>query len=101
VTALPIKPTDEQISEWLATAAFETGRYEKIRLAHQAGVEAERARVAAEATVEWGTQRIDGSFPPVVASSKADAQGIVDTVKITPRRLMRRTAIVGPWEVAK
>ena len=52
MTHLPIDPTDEQVRDFIVLES-ETGRGvlpKLIRAAHQAGVEAERARAAAETT---------------------------------------------------
>jgi hypothetical protein len=52
MSALPINPTDEQIDAWWTAQPFGTDGLQAemtrlIRAAHQAGVDAERARAAA------------------------------------------------------
>jgi hypothetical protein len=60
VSALPIDPTDEQLGKVIDDAAGHpdgVAGYETAHALFQAGVDAERARAAAEATVEWDAKQ--------------------------------------------
>jgi hypothetical protein len=104
MTALPINPTDEDIRAWARSFPPAGTTYELVRAAHQAGVEAERARAAAEATEEWGvapTGKLHRGEP-----SRSHDAAVRGAARTNSRRaggglvmLVRRT--VGPWEVAK
>jgi hypothetical protein len=99
VTALPIDPTDEQITEWARALTGGNGSADYIRAAHQAGVEAERARAAAEATVEWGVQLIldENRKSHVIPMDSAD-EAKNACRKVSDYYVVRRT-VAGPWEV--
>jgi hypothetical protein len=101
MTALPIDPSDEQITEWARALTGGNGSADYIRAAHQAGVEAERARAAAEATEEWGYERAGFDLSdPYLAEDRERAEA---DIKARSQRtnlpfvLVRRA--VGPWEV--
>lgn len=92
MTALPIDPTDEQVRVWLLEFDLNQRLRTIVQDAHAAGVEAERARVAAETTEEWGALLSDGEI------SQAPKETVEQAIEVAPDiKLVRR--LVGPWEV--
>jgi hypothetical protein len=103
VTALSIDPTDKEVRDFIVLVSETgTGALPKlIRAAHQAGVEAERARAAAETTEEWGVAPAGQLHLGELFSTRAKAEANVEWLgqhNEEPFVLVRRTA-VGPWEV--
>lgn len=92
MTALPIDPTDEELFA-VVTAEPDTTEG-KWRRAFQAGIEAERARAAAETTEEWGVQWVHGV---VGYSERWKAETVADAAELP---LVHRRG-PGPWEVAE
>jgi hypothetical protein len=94
MTALPIDPTGEQLKQVYDDAP---GVREDVALeaVFQAGVEAERARAAAEATYEWGTEHHEGVGP--VRLHKEQTARFIDATNERVRMVRRIAA--GPWEV--
>jgi hypothetical protein len=99
MTALPINPTSRELMSVVLGKMPRLTPNEERRALFQAGVEAERARAAAEATVEWGVKDPDVDNPRYVrdASDERAARHAVRAMRPAVRVVVRRT--VGPWEV--
>jgi len=95
MSALPIDPSTHELMRVVLGKMPRLTPNEQRAALFQAGVEAERARAAAEATEEWGVRYYDGSILGSPDREHAEARVRWDT---TGRTLIRRT--VGPWEVA-
>ncbi|MBD5383116.1 hypothetical protein ACR8AL_14300 [Clavibacter sepedonicus] len=107
---LPINPTDDDIREWLMERADNLHRWDVVRAAHQAGVTAERARAAAEMTVEWGVQ-YEGAYGDEAGRIIERIMGMGDEGKRLADQWLKRGGVVsdpgdhivrrvaaGPWE---
>jgi hypothetical protein len=100
MTDWPNKPTDAELDKlWTHTPGDVA---DALHAAWKAGVQAERARAAAETTEEWGYAHPDALDDIYEADDRESAELAVKYHRKTTSVLyvvVRRTASCGPWEV--
>jgi hypothetical protein len=99
VSALPVDATLDQI----VNVVLDRGPHLTPAVAaFQAGVEAERARAAAETTEEWGVAHPEDVGDPALVDPFTDQPGAQVWVARMADRGAERVVVrrsVGPWEV--